>query len=88
VKAIALIEGAAYGPETLKTMTQAFDKAWACVAHHFEDNAEEAARARERLAHAVLAVTDANARDVDALKCTALKVLALSYGRPLSTSQG
>ena len=55
MKAIALIEGAAYGPDTMKTMTQAFDKAWACVAHHFE-NEEDAARARERLAHAVLAV--------------------------------
>jgi hypothetical protein len=88
VKAITLIEGAAYGPDTMKTMTQAFDRAWACVSHHFENNEEDAARARERLAHAVLAVTDANARDVDALKCTALKVLALSYGRPLTTSQG
>ena len=87
MKAIALIEGAAYGPDALKTMTQAFDKAWACVAHHFERE-EAAARARERLAHAVLAVADADARDVDALKCTALKVLALSYGRPLTTSQG
>jgi hypothetical protein len=27
VKAIGLIEGAAYGPDTMKTMTQAFDKA-------------------------------------------------------------
>ncbi|MGE3703338.1 MAG: hypothetical protein AB7G08_32065 [Hyphomicrobiaceae bacterium] len=88
MKAIALIEGAAYGPDALKAMTQAFDKAWACVAHHFENNPEEAAHARERLAHAVLALADADAHDVDALKCTALKVLALSYGRPLTTSQG
>ena len=86
MKARALIEGAAYGPDTLKTMTQAFDKAWASIAHHFEN--EETVRARERLAHAVLAVADADARDVDALKCIALKVLALSYGRPLTTSQG
>jgi hypothetical protein len=72
----------------MKTMTQAFDKAWACVAHHFENKEEDTARARERLAHAVLAAADADARDVDALKCTALKVLAMSYGRPLTTSQG
>lgn len=44
MKAIALIEGAAYGPDALKTMTQAFDKAWACVAHHFE-NGDDAVRA-------------------------------------------
>ncbi|MGE3703234.1 MAG: hypothetical protein AB7G08_31510 [Hyphomicrobiaceae bacterium] len=54
MKARALIEGAAYGPETLKTMTQAFDKAWASIAHHFAKNEEDTARARERLAHAVL----------------------------------
>jgi hypothetical protein len=88
VKARALIEGSAFGPETLKVMTQAFDAAWACIKHNFEDDEVQAALARERLAHAILALTDAEARDADAIKCKALRVLALSYGKPLTTSQG
>jgi hypothetical protein len=83
MKARALISAASYGPETLKVIFQAFDVAWAEIAHHFEGHPTQVDAARERLAHAVLAVADEHSKDVQALKRTALQVLGLSYGRTL-----
>jgi hypothetical protein len=79
MKARALISGASYGPDTLKIIGQAFDGAWSEIAHHFEGDPTQTAAARERLAHAVLAVADADSRDAAALKATALQVMALTY---------
>jgi len=83
MKARALISAASYGPETLKVIFQAFDVAWAEIAHHFEGHPTQVDAARERLAHAVLAVADEHSKDVHGLKRTALKVLGMSYGRML-----
>jgi hypothetical protein len=83
MKARALISAASYGPETLKVIYQAFDAAWAEIAHHFEGHQAQVDAARERLAHAVLAVADEHSPDAHALKKTALQVLAMSYGRKL-----
>jgi hypothetical protein len=83
MKARALISAASYGPETLKVIFQAFDVAWAEIAHHFEGHPTQVDAARERLAHAVLAVADEHSKDVQGLKRTALQVLGLSYGRTL-----
>ena len=83
MKARALISAASYGPETLTVIYQAFDAAWAEIAHHFEGHPAQVDAARERLAHAILAVADKCTRDANALKSTALQVLAMSYGRKL-----
>jgi hypothetical protein len=83
MKARALISAASYGPETLKIIFQAFDAAWAEIAHHFEGRPTQEDAARERLAHAVLAVADEHSKDPESLKQTALKVLGMSYGRIL-----
>ena len=83
MKARALISAASYGPETLKIICQAFDAAWADIAHHFEGHRAQVDAARERLAHSVLAVADENSRDAEALKSTALQVLVMTYGRRL-----
>jgi len=81
MKARALISAASYGPETLKIIFQAFDAAWTEVAHHFEGHPAQVDAARERLAHAVLAVADDPSKDMHELKKRALQVLAMSYGR-------
>jgi hypothetical protein len=83
MKARALISAASYGPETLKTIFQAFDAAWTEIAHHFEGHPAQVDAARERLAHAVLAVADEHSKDVLCLKRRALQVLGMSYGRTL-----
>jgi hypothetical protein len=83
MKARALISAASYGPETLKLIFQAFDAAWTEIAHHFEGHPAQVDAARERLAHAVLAVADEHSKDVHGLKRRALQVLGMSYGRVL-----
>ena len=41
MKARELISGAAYGPEALKVIGEAFDKAWDEIAGHFGDDPRE-----------------------------------------------
>jgi len=71
------IDGASYGPETLKAMTKAFDQAWSVVAGNISQDASAAARLR--LANALLSVASEDGRDVDTLKRKALEAMALSY---------
>ena len=85
MKARQLIDGASYGPETLKAMGQAFDEAWQSIAGNDPQDIE---RARLRLANALLSVTAEDSRDVEALKRGALQAMALNYGkRPASEPQ-
>ena len=77
MKALNLIEGAAYGPEAVKAMTTAFDEAWKVVAGNFDSDTTEAARVR--LAKALLSVAWEESRDVEALKLGALQAMAFSY---------
>jgi hypothetical protein len=76
MKARSLIESSIYQPETLQTVFEAFDEAWAEISHHFTGDAEDA---RARLAHAVLIVTREDSDDPDWLKDEALQVMALAY---------
>lgn len=88
MKARKVIEGASYGPEALKVIGEAFDAAWSEIAHHFEGEPGQIEVARERLAHAVLAVADCSSRDMIALKRTALEVMTLaSRYRPPAASE-
>src|SRR5439155_4103532 len=73
VTARKLIDGAAYGPEALKALGQAFDEAWASIAGNFGDEPYEIERARLKLADALLSVASDESRDVDALKKAALQ---------------
>lgn len=66
-----------YGPEALKSMTQAFDQAWSVIAGNISGDASEAARLR--LANALLSVASKDSRDVEVLKRDALEAMALSY---------
>ena len=60
MKARKLIEGSVE-PETLHVAYSAFDGAWAEIAHRFGGDPEEA---RQRLAHAILAVMQPDSTDV------------------------
>ena len=77
MKARQLIDGASYGPDTLKVICQAFDEAWPTIAGNFGTGAIEAGRLR--LANALLSVAHEDSRDVGALKRGALEAMALSY---------
>lgn len=79
MKARKLIEGATYGPETLKVIGKAFDDAWSEIAGHFTHNGLQAQSARLKLAHALLAVARDDSRDSDELKNAALQVMAMNY---------
>ena len=50
MKARKLIEGATYGPETLKVIGKAFDDAWSEIAGHFTRNGLQAQSMRLKLA--------------------------------------
>lgn len=75
----ALIDGASFGPDTVKAMCQAFDETWAEVAGNFGDSPMEIESARLRLADAMLSVTTEGSTDVAALKAGALGAMALDY---------
>ena len=79
MKARLLIDNAAYGPEALKAMRQAFDEAWLTIAGNFGNDPHDIEKARLRLADALLSVACEDSRDVEALKTGALEAMALGY---------
>jgi hypothetical protein len=79
MKARRLIDGASFGPDTLRAMGQAFDEAWAEIAGNFGTLPIEVESARLRLADAVLSVATEDSTDVAALKCGALQAMTSDY---------
>jgi len=79
MKARRLIDGAALGPETLKTLGDAFDQAWAQIAGNFGDTPFQVENARLRLAEALLSIPTEGSMDVAALKAGALQAMAMDY---------
>jgi len=66
MKARALIEDAAFGPEAIKMIGQAFDEARADIGGNYGDVLRE--EARLRLASAILSIARAGNLDVATLK--------------------
>ena len=87
MKARQLIEGATYGPETLKVIGKAFDDAWSEISGQFSNSELQAQSARLELAHAVLAIAREDSCDSDELKNAALQIMAMNY-REQSDSVG
>jgi hypothetical protein len=79
MKARRLIDGASFGPETLKAVGEAFDKAWAQIASNFGGDAQSVEAARLKLAQAILSIADENSRDVEILKNAGLHEMAQDY---------
>jgi hypothetical protein len=73
MKARRLIDGASFGPETLKAVGEAFDKAWAQIASNFGGDAQSVEAARLKLAQAILSIANENSRDVEILKNAGLQ---------------
>jgi hypothetical protein len=82
MRARKLIESASFGPETLNTLFQAFDQAWAILAPRYGSDATAIEAARTRLANILLSLARADSRDAGALKDAALQqYLAATGGR-------
>ena len=79
MKARKLIDGASFGPDTVKAMGEALDQAWAEIAGHFGDTLAQVEDARLRLAEALLSVATDGSNDVAALKAGALHAMAMDY---------
>lgn len=79
MRARRLIDGASFGPDTLKAIGEAFDAAWAEIAGNFGDNPVVVEAARLKLADALLSIANEESRDVQVLKKAALQRLALDY---------
>jgi hypothetical protein len=76
-----VIDGAAFGPDALKAIGEAFDAAWAEIAGNFGNDPVVVDNARYRLAKALLSVASEDSRDVEVLKRGALEHMALDYRR-------
>jgi len=84
MRARQLIDGASFGPDTLKAVGQAFDQAWAQIAGNFGNDPSDIERARLRLANAMLSVASEDSREVAVLVRAALEAMALGYrNRPV-----
>jgi hypothetical protein len=69
-----LFDRAAFGPDTLKVMGQAFDEAWSSIAGNFGE--DQVLAARMKLANIILAIATDDNRDVAALAAMALRQMA------------
>jgi hypothetical protein len=79
MRARQLIAAAAFAPQIVRAMEQAFDQAWSEIAGNFGDSPSEIQSARLNLARAMLSVASETGTDVATLKASALQTLALSY---------
>jgi hypothetical protein len=79
MKAHQFIYEAAYGPETVRAICQAFDLAWPEIARYFGGSRVEIEAGRLKLARAVLSVATDGSTDVSALKTGALLAMAMNY---------
>jgi hypothetical protein len=79
MRAAKIVAGCTYGPEALKIIGKAFDGAWARHRRALAGDADRAAAARERLAHAVLIVATDVCHESESIKGMAPQIVALSY---------
>jgi hypothetical protein len=77
MRARRIIEGAAFGPEVLKVVMQAFDEAWVSVSGKFTPDEHEHARAE--LADAMMNVAREDSADVQRLREAGVRAMALKY---------
>ena len=79
MKARQLIDSAAFGPEVLRAIGQAFDEVWAEIAVTFGDDPAKVEAARLMLATTLLSIASEDSRDVDVLKKAAMQGMRLAY---------
>jgi hypothetical protein len=79
MRARQLIDGAAFGPDAVKAIGDAFDAPWAEIAANYGSDPADIDEARYRLATAMLEIANEESRDVYVLKQAALQRMALDY---------
>jgi hypothetical protein len=79
MRANHFIEGASYGPETLRIIYQAFDEAWNSIAGNFGNDPAAIEKARLKLATIILSFPHDKIRDAEQIKNSSLLILALQY---------
>ena len=79
MKARALIDGAPFGPETVKAIGEAFDQASARIKRIFGNDPDAVEAARIRFADAILSVATEGNTDIVDLKNRAIVELAKHY---------
>jgi hypothetical protein len=72
-----IIDGAAFGPDVVASLHQAFDEAWSDIAHRFPE--AERDEARNQLAEAIVLAARVNWMDVARVRDTAIRALARAY---------
>jgi hypothetical protein len=77
MRARQLIDGAAFGPEALKAIGEAFDAAWADIADTYGKDPLQIEAARLKLANALLSIASEDSRDVEVLRRAALERMGL-----------
>ena len=79
MRARALVDGAVFGPETVKAMGAAFDQAWSRMAPTFGNIPQEVEAARLRLAEAMLSVATEGNTNIADLKDRAIAAMAKKF---------
>ena len=77
MRARRIIEGIAFGPEAIRTASDAFDAAWSEIADRFEPGFHE--NARETLAQAIIVATREDSSDADLLRAVGLSAMARAF---------
>ena len=80
MKARAMIDGAPFGPETVKAIGEVFDQASARINRIFANDPNAAEAASVRLAEAILSVATEGNTDVEDLKNRVIVELAKTTG--------
>jgi hypothetical protein len=81
VKARALIEQAAYGPEQVRALCAAFDGAWEAIADDVDDRSEAIEASRLKLANLILGLARDGNDDAEWLMSSAVRIMRASLGK-------
>jgi hypothetical protein len=83
--ALQLIDDAAFGPDALRAIRQAFDEVWGEIASTFGTHLVVIEAARLKLADTLLSIASEECRDVEVLKCFAVQAMARHNREALPT---
>jgi hypothetical protein len=77
MRARRIIEGAAFGPDVVRTASTAFEAAWAEIAGRF--SAEMHPEVREHLATSIISAAREDSTDAEVLRRAGLAAMARAY---------
>lgn len=77
MRARRIIEGSAFGPDVIRTATEAFEAAWNDIADRIDESLH--AEAREALATAIIAATREDSADAELLRGAGLRAMARAF---------